>query len=127
VQQIDPAHVEKAYALIERGPVTFVAAFFVVAFAVMLTLYVLKTKEMAAREREYAAQMEKFWADDRAQAEAERKRSVRLEMVASRLVEVADLVRYGRGRGRPRTDPGLMSTVKVELPPEGSTNGDNDE
>lgn len=97
---VQPEHVERAFLLLERGPITAVAAFFVTAFFALLFLHLRTTRrhqtEMAALYREHAERAERAWGEERA-------RAIRLELVAHNLCELAEeLERLPKRRPRPQ-------------------------
>lgn len=122
--------VAKTQTLIEREPVAFVAAFFVVAFAVSLW-FLLRSKdrhllaqEKAAKDHaKLIAELQRAHADKLDQLrEIEHGRAIKLELMLHSLLEVTDDIRYLAFQSRERAarkrgaDPKLPETGEHKIP-----------
>jgi hypothetical protein len=111
--QVDLNQVGQQYTLIERGPVTYVAAFFAVCtFALLLALVRVVTS--------HKDEVKQLLND-------ERERAIRLELVAAgllKLVEQLGGIVAVRGKRRQPADPLAADAPTVSLRKAGGDDGE---
>lgn len=103
--QVDPAQLEKAYTLIEKGPQTFAAAVF---FLISVTLLGLLVKSYQARVTEADLRVKQAEAHKQEVKEllnAERERAVKQEVVAAGFLKMVELGALSVRTGKPRKPP----------------------
>ncbi|MET0403049.1 MAG: hypothetical protein ABW123_11630 [Cystobacter sp.] len=104
--QVDPAHLEKTFTLIERGPVTFVAAFFALSTISLLALLLRVLTQQKTEVKELL--------------NAERERAIKQELVAAgflRMVRMGALVvRKGNPKNLQLDDEETLSALEPEAP-----------
>jgi hypothetical protein len=111
--------VESAQSLISRGPVTFVAAFFAIAFGWLLFIH-LRSKDRHAAQLATAA---KEHAEELAKVNRERlEHAVRVEATLTHFLAVVEAMPRARRttRARKKAEGLGEDTVRVVIPREGT-------
>ena len=93
--QISPAQLERTYTLIEKGPQTFVAAFFALTTATLLTMLLKEVRGRVHQERAHKEEVKTL-------LNAERERAVKQETVNHGLLEFVRLGAITVRAGNPK-------------------------
>jgi hypothetical protein len=103
---MDPQHVEQTFNLLERGPIRFVAAFFVVAFVALLLAFIRSLQMRVRDARVHTRQIQALLTAERertAEREAAQlERAMKLEHVAAGFLRLVNTGVIAVRAGKPK-------------------------